>query len=76
MIHVIGVCRRKLRVPEGQASVEAPKALSLRGFRSWSPPGRKGTSVRRNNMAEMSLRTNNRNNPGDIKGQMAEVTLF
>jgi hypothetical protein len=32
--------------------------------------------VRGNKMAEMSLGTNGRNNPGDVKGQMAEVTLF
>jgi hypothetical protein len=32
--------------------------------------------VRGNKMAEMSLGPKDRNNPGDIKGQMAEVTLF
>jgi hypothetical protein len=32
--------------------------------------------MRGNKMAEMSLGTNNRNNLGDIKGQMAELTLF
>jgi hypothetical protein len=32
--------------------------------------------VKVNKMAEMSLGTNSRNNPGDVKEQMAEVTLF
>jgi hypothetical protein len=32
--------------------------------------------VRGNKMAEMSLGTNDRNNPEGVKGQMAEVTLF
>jgi hypothetical protein len=36
----------------------------------------KGTNVRGDKMAKMSLGTNNRNNPGDVKGWMAEVTLF
>jgi hypothetical protein len=32
--------------------------------------------VRENKMAEIFLRTNDRNNPGDVMGQMGEVTLF
>jgi hypothetical protein len=33
-------------------------------------------SVRGKKMAEIFLGTNDRNNPGDVKGQMSAVTLF